>query len=687
MQFSFVELEQARLHNIGALSGTLGVQHKGTIGILTSDNLPYYWNGTIWKTLANSFLELSDVDPSSYTGQEGRFLHVDSTPDAIKFSDRMYTYGSNAYIEMVWLSGDGLPTLFVGSSNASNNQNAIVATSRTASAALLTNYGTGNSAGTYTLEVNNAGGSSGSTSIKATGQGDFSPVIDVSSSAANGYGVKSSGSSRGVWAISTNSTGVYADGNTYGVYAIASGASARGLSANANGASAIAVEGVGGARGGSFTGTSFGVHSSTSGANSTAVYAANSGATGTTYGVQVQQSGSPTNAYGVYAVVSGGTFRYAFYGESAQVGGTFKTTGTGTYAVYADASTLASTALLARSAGNTASFPTVYVENTAAPTNPNAAYGLHVKMTGAKNTASTGIYIENTATSDSSNLAYALYATSRNNTAYFTSNPSASSNAGVVVEIVQAVTTSVSSYALKISNTGTDNSSNNAMGLHCTARNDVSHFEATTGASGTAAVNAQHVSGYAFYARITGTGTAFQYDYTQDGSPTGTRGIFLKNSNSSSPTAEITNSSTTGTAMILSGGASTNGVGLKVSAGELGIWSVTRVRFDARANFTAGGYTAANGNNDNINIPDAVFIRVTGPTAGFNIRGITNVSDGRFIILANRSGQVMTVNNQDAGSTAANRIITGTGANIAFAVDTSVCLVYDNTTQRWLVIT
>ena len=65
------------------------------------------------------------------------------------------------------------------------------------------------------------------------------------------------------------------------------------------------------------------------------------------------------------------------------------------------------------------------------------------------------------------------------------------------------------------------------------------------------------------------------------------------------------------------------------------------------------------------------------------ITGFANVQPGREIFLYNVGANNITLNNQDAGSSAENRIITGTGAAVVVAPDGSAVLVYDNITLRW----
>lgn len=95
--------------------------------------------------------------------------------------------------------------------------------------------------------------------------------------------------------------------------------------------------------------------------------------------------------------------------------------------------------------------------------------------------------------------------------------------------------------------------------------------------------------------------------------------------------------------------------------------------------------TCANGVNSNLNVGNYSFIKISGPTAAFSITGITGGVDGRIVTLYNSTGQNMTITN-DATSTAANRVLTLTGASIATSGTGTVTLQYDSASSRWIVI-
>jgi|TARA_R110000868_G_scaffold133942_1_gene345741 hypothetical protein len=101
-----------------------------------------------------------------------------------------------------------------------------------------------------------------------------------------------------------------------------------------------------------------------------------------------------------------------------------------------------------------------------------------------------------------------------------------------------------------------------------------------------------------------------------------------------------------------------------------------------------GAFAAANGANNNIALPSKSFIRITGPTGAFSISGIAKPAnpDGRVVILYNTTVQHMTITD-DATSTAENRILTNTGADVVTTGTGIVSLIYSVTDARWILLT
>lgn len=98
-----------------------------------------------------------------------------------------------------------------------------------------------------------------------------------------------------------------------------------------------------------------------------------------------------------------------------------------------------------------------------------------------------------------------------------------------------------------------------------------------------------------------------------------------------------------------------------------------------------GSVAVANGLNSNIATPVHSFIRLTGPSAVFSIGGFTGGVDGYSLTVYNTVAFAMTIVNEDASSTAANRIKTLTGGNVTLRAGTSMAVfIWDSTDARWI---
>jgi Collagen triple helix repeat (20 copies)/Chaperone of endosialidase len=128
---------------------------------------------------------------------------------------------------------------------------------------------------------------------------------------------------------------------------------------------------------------------------------------------------------------------------------------------------------------------------------------------------------------------------------------------------------------------------------------------------------------------------------------------------------------TTGTLLNLNN-TSTANTGLTINAAG-------SVAFKRGADFTTTGTT------NNADFGNASLIRLTGASAQ-TITGIAGGSDGELLTIVNAAAQAATITNNDAGSLAANRIRTGTGANVTLASDASISLVYDSGASVWRVV-
>ena len=97
--------------------------------------------------------------------------------------------------------------------------------------------------------------------------------------------------------------------------------------------------------------------------------------------------------------------------------------------------------------------------------------------------------------------------------------------------------------------------------------------------------------------------------------------------------------------------------------------------------------TMVTGGNADLALPDGSTFLVTGPGGAFNLEGMTGGVDGRRIVVYNPVAQNMTVENEEATSTAAYRITTNTGADVVTTAAGCFTFIYDGGTSRWLLIT
>jgi len=98
------------------------------------------------------------------------------------------------------------------------------------------------------------------------------------------------------------------------------------------------------------------------------------------------------------------------------------------------------------------------------------------------------------------------------------------------------------------------------------------------------------------------------------------------------------------------------------------------------------GLTCVNGANTDLALPSGTNFYITGPTGIFTISGLAasgGNEDGRIIRLYNSVAFALTIAN-DATSTAANRILTLTGADVTTTTQGLITLVYSSTASRWI---
>lgn len=91
------------------------------------------------------------------------------------------------------------------------------------------------------------------------------------------------------------------------------------------------------------------------------------------------------------------------------------------------------------------------------------------------------------------------------------------------------------------------------------------------------------------------------------------------------------------------------------------------------------------GSSNDVSTSSFSLLRYTGAGTA-TITGFANGSDGKYLVFMNASSSTVTISNDSASSVAANRVITGTGADLSMAAASSILLVWDTGASRWRVI-
>ena len=128
---------------------------------------------------------------------------------------------------------------------------------------------------------------------------------------------------------------------------------------------------------------------------------------------------------------------------------------------------------------------------------------------------------------------------------------------------------------------------------------------------------------------------------------------------------------------------------LNISGGQVGIGTASpgaTLTVNGTQSFQLASDYTTTGLQADVAVNTGSAVRYNG-TAAATFYGIVAGAAGQVVYLHNSSSYALTLSNQSASeSTAANKIITGTGADLAMASNSSVILQYDNTAARWRVI-
>ena len=102
----------------------------------------------------------------------------------------------------------------------------------------------------------------------------------------------------------------------------------------------------------------------------------------------------------------------------------------------------------------------------------------------------------------------------------------------------------------------------------------------------------------------------------------------------------------------------------------------------------ASSFVPSVGANNNVDLQSAGSLIISTPLlAVFNITGIIGYGVDRTpLYIHNATGQTMTINHNSGSSSAGNRIITATGADVAFTSGKTATLLYDSANSLWRLV-
>ena len=124
-----------------------------------------------------------------------------------------------------------------------------------------------------------------------------------------------------------------------------------------------------------------------------------------------------------------------------------------------------------------------------------------------------------------------------------------------------------------------------------------------------------------------------------------------------------------------------------LASGNVGIGSTSpldTLTVNGTVGYMLGSDLTTTGSQNNVAIGTSSALRYNG-TAVATFTGIAAGANGQILYLHNPSAYTLTLSNQNASSSAANRIVTGTGADLPVPSNTSVTMQYDATASLWRV--
>lgn len=140
---------------------------------------------------------------------------------------------------------------------------------------------------------------------------------------------------------------------------------------------------------------------------------------------------------------------------------------------------------------------------------------------------------------------------------------------------------------------------------------------------------------------------------------------------------------TTGTKTTITGSQTANRVQTLQDATDTFVYkNTTDVLTNKNVGYSSAGDSTTTGSNASLQAFTSGIVRLTNASL-VSVSGIPAGTSGQSLIVENKTGAQITINNEETTPTAANRIQTGSGANASMPNNASFVFIYDSTSSRW----
>jgi microcystin-dependent protein len=173
-------------------------------------------------------------------------------------------------------------------------------------------------------------------------------------------------------------------------------------------------------------------------------------------------------------------------------------------------------------------------------------------------------------------------------------------------------------------------------------------------------------------ARLGGVGTVFANEFSVVDATDTTKAILFQASGAATTTSTTLAFTQTANRVITFPDATTTVVGT----------DTTQTLSNKQIQFSVSTDSTTTGSDATLQAFTTGVIRLTNVSL-LSVGGIPAGASGQLVIIENKTGNQVTINNEDLSDTAANRIQTGTGAPVSMPSNATFMFTYDTTAARW----